>query len=105
MIENLKITDDVTEKFFQAPVGKNIAIYNIMFTNVGAGASSFNSWLVKSAGTLSNDTLFIKAKALTPPLIYNYNEKIFLGPGDKISFKLDTGSTEQINIFVSYLEI
>jgi hypothetical protein len=104
MIENLKITDTTTEKFFQAPVGKNYAIYNILFTNVGVADSPFDCWLVKNGGVLSNDTLFLKAKNLTLGLVYNYNEKIFLGPGDKISFKLNSG-TEQINIFVSYIEI
>ena len=104
MLEVLQLTDSTTEKLFQVPAGKNYAIYNIVFTNISGVASAFNGWLVKNGSAVDNDSLFIKAKSLTAGFVYNFNEKILLGPQDKISLKLDAG-TNQINVFINYIEL
>lgn len=104
MLEVLQLTDNTTEKLFQAPAGKNYAIYNIVFTNISGAASAYDGWIVKNGNAVDNNSLFIQAKSLTAGFVYNFNEKILLGPQDKISFKLNTG-TNQINVFINYIEI
>jgi hypothetical protein len=103
MNEQLKL-DSTTEQVFEVPVGKNYAVFNLLFTNVSAGSSTFNGWIIKAGDVSSNDNLFMKDKTMASNDIFSYNEKIFLSAGDKLTFALDSG-TNQINVFINHIEI
>jgi len=104
MVETLQLKDAITEKFLQAPVGKNYAIFSITFVNISGVASTINTWIVKNGDTANNDNLFLQQKSLTAGSVYTFKEKIFLGEQDKVAFMLDAG-TDQVNVFINYIEV
>jgi len=103
MIKTFKLIS-TSQQEFEIPAGKNYAIYNISLSNVSNATSPVNFWIVPNGELIDLDRKFLNAKSLDAGLIYNFNEKLFLSEGDKLVFALDSG-TDQINVFISYIEI